>query len=711
MDRVGKYIVLEEIGQGGMGIVYKARDPIIGREVAVKVIIERIMRAPDLKERFLREIASAGRLSHENIMTIYDAGDHEGRPYFVMELLSGTDLSTVIRRGTLSLDEKLVVAQEVARGLRYAHERGVIHRDIKPDNVRVLDSGRAKIMDFGIARVESATRPPTHSSIGTPRYMSPEQIKGEHVDRRTDIFSFGALFYELLTGTPPFSGERITTVIYKILHETPQPVDLGTVPGAAALSRIVERCLAKNLEDRYARFDDVLGDLDAVAAERHPVMPTATALPPESVERAEERAEADETRVIALTRAMTQPRAPSDETVIEPLKGRPRATPDSTRPGWKLPVRALALGGGALLAVLGLTYVIAQPGGEPGARESEAVVATADSPAARPFVPPLEPDSMASDAALPVDELAGEPADAASAGSEGDEALAGARRQAEGRRSQVRTAKARAAQADGHPLYDRALVQERSGDTAFRRGTAEGYAAAQTAYAEAVRLFGQAQAAAHQAAAEQASAEQAAAQAAAEQAQQAMNDARANILDRRTDSRIAADFQRAETHRATAERRLRDGDFDGAAASFGEARTIYAAAARTAAQPPPERDPEPAPAGPLPEERAQAAAEQAAGAAAARLKQALEQESAAAMRAVHSFYDGWDGFFRIADNVRATVSVQSVEASGTSATAAVSLRIQFRNTSKNEDETTSIRYGWTLEQHGDAWALTSVAVR
>src|SRR5690606_23472393 len=158
MERIGKYIVLEEIGQGGMGIVYKARDPVIGREVAVKVIIERIMRSPDLKERFLREIASAGRLSHENIMTIYDAGDHEGRPFFVMELRSGTDLSTVIRRGALSLDEKLGIAQQVARGLRYAHERGVIHRDIKPDNVRVLTNGRAKIMDFGIARVESATR-------------------------------------------------------------------------------------------------------------------------------------------------------------------------------------------------------------------------------------------------------------------------------------------------------------------------------------------------------------------------------------------------------------------------------------------------------------------------------------------------------------------------------------------------------------------------
>ena len=703
MERIGKYIVLEEIGQGGMGIVYKARDPVIGREVAVKVIIERIMRSPDLKERFLREIASAGRLSHENIMTIYDAGDHEGRPFFVMELLSGTDLSTVIRRGALSLDEKLGIAQQVARGLRYAHERGVIHRDIKPDNVRVLTNGRAKIMDFGIARVESATRTPTHSSIGTPRYMSPEQVKGEHVDRCTDIFSFGALLYELLTGTPPFAGERITTIIYKILHETPAPLNLGAVPGADALRRTVERCLEKDLAARYADFDEVLAALAAVEEERLPVSPTATRVSPASIGRAEEAADGleesetalDETLVVPLPKELAQPREapPPTDTVAAPAPG---------GRGRSFPRRTALLGAIGLLAVLGLTYVIAQPGGEPSEPEAQGVVATADSPVAMPFVPPPASDSVASGTALPPDDLARESEETPEA-----EGLAAAQRQAEARRGQMRTAKARAANAEGLPLYDRALAQERSADAAFRRGTADGFASAQTAYAEAARLFGQARRAAEQqAAADQATAEQ---RGNAEQAQQAMNAARAGVLDRRADPRIAADFQRAEAHRTTAEQRLRDGDFAAATAAFGDARAIYASAARTAAVPPPE--PEPEPAGPSPEERAQAAAEQTAGVLAGRLKQALEREDAGAMRGIHGTYAGWDGFFRVADNVRATVSVQSVEASGSTATADVSLRIQFRNTSKNEDETTSIRYGWTLEQRGDAWTLVSVSTR
>jgi len=269
MDTIGKYTIQEVIGRGGMGTVYRARDTVIGREVAIKVIAEHVASIPNVKERFYQEAISAGRLTHEHIMTIYDVGENDGRPFLVMELLDGRDLRSMFDSGDApGLERKLEIAIQISRGLAYAHARGVVHRDIKPENVRILSTGRLKILDFGIARVESETRTMTHSSIGTPRYMSPEQVRGKQIDHRTDIFSFGVLLYELLSGVNPFDGSHVTAVIYKILHEEPEPVKVDDERLSADLQRIVAGCLEKDVDKRYPDFTAVIHDLEDVLSKR-----------------------------------------------------------------------------------------------------------------------------------------------------------------------------------------------------------------------------------------------------------------------------------------------------------------------------------------------------------------------------------------------------------------------------------------------------------
>ncbi len=664
MDQIGKYIILDEIGQGGMGVVYRARDPIIGREVAVKVIPERIMRSPDLRDRFLREIASAGRLSHENIMTIYDAGDHEERPYFVMELLSGTDLSAAIRKDTLSFDQKLDVALQVAQGLRYAHRHGVIHRDIKPDNVRLLDNGRAKIMDFGIARVESATRTPTHSAIGTPRYMSPEQIKAEPIDQRTDIFSFGAVLYELLAGSPPFFGERITTVMYMILHDDPAPLDLGDEVGGEALCGIVERCLEKETEPRYPNFEAVIRDLQTVVSERNTSGPTITAVSSSGMS-----AEPDHDETV-----LAMPPLDPDPTVAVPASSLEPTIADSSPSAAKPVARTseegnrrhlIRWGGIGLvgLAALFLLVMVARSGGEPEdvvspvvvPDESEQLVATADSmpqmgSGDMETVPPVEPEAPTPTPPERVDPPASNNREEAS----DDEA-------------------------------DAAAERERAQREAAQRAEAD------------------------QRRAEQRQAERRQ----AEQAQEAMEQARTQILPRRSEAEVTEAFQQAEGLRTVGLRQFDGGEFGSAEATFAQARTAYAAAAEIA--PTPEPEPEEAapdePEGPSPEEVARAAADQAARTYASRLKRALEQEDAGAMRQVNAFYSGWDGFFRAVENVSASVNVTSLRMQGDQAVAQVAARIQYQNTTTNRQESQNPSFTWTLEPRGDAWVLTNVASR
>jgi eukaryotic-like serine/threonine-protein kinase len=256
INNLGRYEIIGELGRGAMGVVYKARDPLIDRLVAIKTINLQSLPPEKRKEyeaRFYQEAKAAGRLSHPNIITIHDLGETHGIAYIAMELLEGRELQNLIEEGRhLSVDEALNIAIQVAVGLGYAHEHGVVHRDIKPSNIMVLQGKRVKIADFGIARMQSSLlSTQTGMVMGSPLYMSPEQVKSERVDFRSDIFSLGIVLYQMLTGKLPFGGDNAHTVMYQIVQEEPpKPSSLNSdVPDS--LDTIVAKCLAKSPVERY----------------------------------------------------------------------------------------------------------------------------------------------------------------------------------------------------------------------------------------------------------------------------------------------------------------------------------------------------------------------------------------------------------------------------------------------------------------------------
>jgi serine/threonine protein kinase len=263
VDKIGKYEIREQLGRGGMGTVYRAYDPVMDREVALKVILDIALDVPEIKERFYREARTAGKLSHENITIVHDVGEDNGRPFIVMEYLTGSDLRTLLeRQEPMSAMQKIDVALQICRGLAFSHQRDVVHRDVKPANIRILDDGRVKIMDFGIARLGSSALTSTGAVMGTPYYMSPEQIQGKRVDRRADIFSCGVVLFELFTSQKPFGGEEPTSVMYKIVHEEPEGIDKLPTLYPEELSAILSRMLIKDPQARYQHLDEVVRELE-----------------------------------------------------------------------------------------------------------------------------------------------------------------------------------------------------------------------------------------------------------------------------------------------------------------------------------------------------------------------------------------------------------------------------------------------------------------
>ncbi len=260
--RFGKYEVEGQIGEGGFGIVYRGRDPMLGRSVAIKTCT-----ASDgnRRRRFLREGRLAAGLQHANVTTVHDLGEEDGIPYLVQELLPGEDLRDVIARGEpLPLLTKLDYLVQIARGLEYAHGRGVLHRDVKPANVRVLSHGAIKIMDFGIAKaVDGHSRlTAPGAAIGTVGYLAPEQLRGEEVDARADVFAFGVLAYELCAGTRPFEGEDFSSISHQLLNVDPPTLAETRPPLPPELAAVVTRCLAKEPDRRYPSFTEVLEELE-----------------------------------------------------------------------------------------------------------------------------------------------------------------------------------------------------------------------------------------------------------------------------------------------------------------------------------------------------------------------------------------------------------------------------------------------------------------
>lgn len=265
---VGRYEIIEELGRGAMGLVYKALDPTIGRIVALKTMRLDVngLETEDMLRRFKNEARAAGLLNHPNIVTIYDAGEHEGIFYIAMEFIEGTTLHAVlIERRVLPPEEVIEISRQACNGMDYAHSNSIVHRDIKPANIMITPNGTVKIMDFGIAKAGGGVTN-TGQVLGTPNYMSPEQVKGKALDGRSDLFSFGVILYEMITGEKPFVGQNVTTIIYKIVNESPiapRDLDVTVHPG---LSAVVTKVLAKSPDDRYQSGAALMTDLEKYKA-------------------------------------------------------------------------------------------------------------------------------------------------------------------------------------------------------------------------------------------------------------------------------------------------------------------------------------------------------------------------------------------------------------------------------------------------------------
>lgn len=253
--RYGRYDIVEELGGGSMGVVYKALDPQINRLVALKVMRPDRVTNPDFRKRFLKEAQAVGRLSHPNVVTVYDMGEDHGQVFIAMEFVEGKPLDRIIRDKSFTLREMLDIGIQAAKALDYAHSRGVVHRDIKPSNILVQSDGVIKITDFGIAHIENpeATQlTQTGDVLGTPAYMAPEQVLGQPVDGRSDLYSLGVILYEMAAGKRPFKGENIATIFQSIIHENPES-PVKTNPSLhGELSQIIMKCLAKSPDLRFA---------------------------------------------------------------------------------------------------------------------------------------------------------------------------------------------------------------------------------------------------------------------------------------------------------------------------------------------------------------------------------------------------------------------------------------------------------------------------
>jgi serine/threonine protein kinase/Flp pilus assembly protein TadD len=259
---ISHYKILEKLGEGGMGVVYKAQDTKLDRIVALKFLPKSLVCDAEAKSRFEHEAKAASSLNHPNITTIHEIDEFESECFIVMEYVEGKSLKELLKSKPLSLKEVLDIAIQIGEGLNAAHKKEIVHRDIKSDNLMLTNDGLVKIMDFGLAKLKGVNKlTKTGSTLGTMQYMSPEQAKGEEVDQRSDIFSFGVVLYELLTKQLPFEGEHPAAIIYSIINEQPQPLARYNNQVSSELERIVFKALAKDKEERYQHIDDLLADL------------------------------------------------------------------------------------------------------------------------------------------------------------------------------------------------------------------------------------------------------------------------------------------------------------------------------------------------------------------------------------------------------------------------------------------------------------------
>ncbi len=264
LKQLGRYRIQDELGRGAMGVVYKAHDPVLDRTVALKTIVldDEADGREDFHSRFFLEAKAAARLNHPALITIYDFGEEDGLAYMAMELLNGKELSTRMESSSLPIREAVAIAEQVAEGLAYAHDGGVIHRDIKPGNIMLLPNGRIKIMDFGVARMKvSELKTQLGTRLGTPKYMSPEQSTGGKLDHRTDIFSLGIVLYEMLTGAKLFRGDSLTNVLHNVATFEPPPPSRIKPEVTHLLDLVIKRAMEKKPSDRYSSAWEMVDDL------------------------------------------------------------------------------------------------------------------------------------------------------------------------------------------------------------------------------------------------------------------------------------------------------------------------------------------------------------------------------------------------------------------------------------------------------------------
>jgi serine/threonine protein kinase len=279
--RLGKYEIIGTLGQGAMGEVFRAHDPVLSRDVAIKTLPAALRGDDELLARVLREARSVATLHHPNIISVYDFGVGEGRIYLAMELLEGHDLKEVIgRKAPLTLEDKIDIMEQITEGLAFAHARGVVHTDLKPANLHIQPNGQIKIADFGLAKLSSSDMTRAGMIMGTPNYMSPEQVRGEKADARSDVFSLGAVFYELLTNRKPFDASSLHAIFFQVMQSEPEPLRNLVADCPPILAQLVDKALAKDAARRYQDAGELREALKAVRESLAPVVISAPPLAP-----------------------------------------------------------------------------------------------------------------------------------------------------------------------------------------------------------------------------------------------------------------------------------------------------------------------------------------------------------------------------------------------------------------------------------------------
>ena len=364
IERIGKYQVLEEIGRGTMGRVYKAHDPVLNRFVAIKTMSASVDAGDEMHKRFHREAQAAALLSHPNIVTVHDFGEEQDLIFMAMELLEGTDLRDAIERKLLpGLHEKVRVMEQICSALAFAHSKGVVHRDLKPANVHLQPDGQVKIVDFGLARISTSNMTQDGIVLGTPNYMSPEQALGDKVDARSDIFSAGAVFYELLTNHKPFDADSTPGVLFQVVHKEPPAIRQWSPEVPRILVEVVEKAMVKDKKLRFQTAQQMREALSAAGQALDSGRRLEASLPEESpraLRRTGRRSAAyvEGTGALDMGRPDASPRLPPPDatlsgqaaTRVDRMAGRRSARPAPARRG--RPTAALVGLGGLVLAGL-----------------------------------------------------------------------------------------------------------------------------------------------------------------------------------------------------------------------------------------------------------------------------------------------------------------------------------------------------------------------